>query len=69
MSFFDGEVIAKEQLQGVVGAPTTIPAVLPTGGGYSIILEQMRRRKLKGLPNSLLIALREWLQFKVKEYD
>jgi len=66
MSYFTSDVIAKEQLHGVAGAPTIAPTVAGIGGGSEIII---RRRKPKGIPNSLLLALREWLQFKVKEYD
>ena len=66
MSYFTSDVIAKEQVHGVAGAPTIAPAVVGIGGGSEIII---RRRKPKGIPNSLLLALREWLQFKIKEND
>lgn len=65
MSFFDNDVTAKEQLHGTVGSAVA-PSAGISGGNVEIVL---RPRKRKGLPDSLLIALREWLQFKVKEND
>ena len=61
MSFFSGDVVAKEQLPGAVGSAITAPPAPPT------IVQTYIPRRVKRRPplsTDLLLALEAYLQMK-----
>jgi len=60
LSFFEGDVIAKEQLHGVVGAAVAVAVAAPAVPTVGAPKKKKYEPKLKWLP-----AIRDYLQWKV----
>jgi hypothetical protein len=61
MSFFDGEVIAKEQLHGVAGVGAGVGVAAPAVPTVGVFPKKKPKPILKWLP-----AVRQYLQWKVQ---
>jgi hypothetical protein len=60
LSFFEGDVIAKEQLHGVAGVGTGVGVAAPAVPTVGAPKKKKHEPKLKWLP-----AIRDYLQWKV----
>ena len=62
MSFFSGDVVAKEQLPGAVGSPIITVTVLPSGvAPHAPYVQPQAKRRLS---RNLLSLIRDYLETK-----